>query len=148
MLRPRSAILGPAVALLSLSTTPLFAQHAFTETGAGVTRTYDPRVPTPRALLGYEIGEKFTTHRAMMRYIERIAATSRRVKVDTVSHTFEGREMLLLVVSSEANIARIADIQRDAKRIADPRGAAAGAVESAQGRMPSIVWLEHSVHGG
>ena len=148
MLRPRFAILGPAVALLTLATTPLLAQHAFTDTGAGVTRTYDPRVPTPRALLGYEIGEKFTSHRAMMRYIERIAATSRRVKVDTVAHTFEGREMLLLVVSSEANIARIADIQRDAKRIADPRGVAAGEVESVQKRMPAIVWLEHSVHGG
>ena len=69
MLRLRTAILCPAAAaLLFLSATPLIAQHAFTETGTGVVRRYDPRVPTPRVLLGYDIGEKFTTHRAMMRY--------------------------------------------------------------------------------
>ncbi len=133
---------------VTLFAAPLRAQHSYTEQANAPARTYDPRVPTPRALLGYEIGDRFTSHRAMMRYIERIAATSRRVKVDTVTRSFEGREMLLLTVTSEANHARLADIQRDAKRVADPRGAAAGEVDAAQKRLPSIVWLAHSVHGG
>jgi hypothetical protein len=105
-------------------------------------------VPTPAQILGYDIGARFTPQRAMMRYIERIAAASTRVKVDTVARTFEGREMLIITISSEANMARLAEIQRDAARIADPRGANAGDIDAAVKRIPSIVWLEHSVHGG
>jgi hypothetical protein len=120
------------------------AQHAFSEQGA----TYDARVPTPRAVLGYDFGQRFTTHRAMLRYIERLAAASPRIRVDTVARSFEGREMLLLTVTSEANMARLAQLQADAQRIADPRGAAAGEVDAAVRRLPAVVWLAHSVHGG
>jgi hypothetical protein len=127
-----------------LAASPAQAQHAFADPGA----TFDPRVPTPAQILGYDIGARFTPQRAMMRYIERIAAASKRVKVDTVARTFEGREMLIITISSEANMARLAEIQRDAKRIADPRGASAGDIDAAVKRIPSIVWLEHSVHGG
>jgi len=120
------------------------AQHAFAEAGG----TYNPAVPTPRALLGYELGARFTPQRLINRYIERIAAASRRVKVDTVGRTFEGRELLVLTVTSEANHARLTQIQADARRVADPRGAAAGDVDNAVRRLPAIVWLAHSVHGG
>lgn len=140
---------APAVALplaLALAGTPAAAraQHAFSEGSTA----YDAAVPTPRSVLGYELGGRFTPHRAILRYIERIAATSRRVRVDTVGRSFEGREMLVVTVSSEQNLARLAELQRDAQRVADPRGAAAGEVEAAQRRLPAIVWLAHSVHGG
>ena len=136
--------LGAAALAGALAASPAQAQHAFADPGA----TFDPRVPTPAQILGYDIGARFPPQRAMMRYIERIAATSKRVKVDTVARTFEGREMLIITISSEANMARLAEIQRDAKRIADPRGASAGDIDAAVKRIPSIVWLEHSVHGG
>jgi hypothetical protein len=45
-------------------------------------------------------------------------------------------------------MARLAEIQRDAQRVADPRGASADEVEAAAKRLPAIVWLAHSVHGG
>lgn len=138
----------PRIAVLALATTlalrPLGAQHAFADAGG----SYDPQVPTPRAVLGYELGERFTPQRLINRYIERIAAASRRVKVDTVGRTFEGREMLLLTLTSEANHARLAELQRDAQRVADPRGAAPGEVDAAVRRLPAVVWLAHSVHGG
>lgn len=138
----RAAVVVAAASLLAV--TPARAQHSYADAAA----TFDPRVPTPQSVLGYELGARFTTHRSMMRYIERLAAASRRVKVDTVARTFEGREMLILTVTSEANMARLAAIQADARRIADPRGAAAGDVDAVIKRIPSIVWLAHSVHGG
>ncbi len=138
----RSLLFGMAASLSAVA--PLGAQHSFGESGA----TYDPAVPTPRAILGYDLGSRFTTHRQLMRYVERIAATSKRVRVDTIARSFEGREMLLLVVSSEANMARLPQIQADARRIADPRGATPADIDAALKRIPSIVWLAHSVHGG
>jgi len=137
---------SPTLLLASVALAPLSAraQHTYSQPAA----TYDPRIPTPRALLGYNIGDRFTPHRAMMRYIERIAAATKRVKVDTVAHTFEGREMLLITVTSEANMARLSQIRADANRIADPRGAPAAELAAVVRRLPSIVWLAHSVHGG
>ena len=136
--------------LLALAASPLLAQHTFSEPG----NTYDPKVPTPKSLLGYEFGEQFTSHQRMMHYVERIAAASKRIKVDTVAHSFEGREMLVIAIGSEANIARISELQRDAQRIADPRGAsdrrgaAATDLDLIVRRLPVLIWLEHSVHGG
>jgi hypothetical protein len=128
----------------ALSAAPAHAQHSYAAPGA----TFDARVPTPAQILGYELGSRFTSHRAMMRYVERIAAASKRVKVDTVARSFEGREMLVIAVTSEANQTRLADIQKDAQRIADPRGASAAEIDAAIKRLPSVVWLAHSVHGG
>ena len=122
----------------------LFAQHGYSDPS----NTYDPNVPTPRAILGYEIGERFTPHRLLMRNVERIAAASRRMKVDTVARSFEGREMLILTVSSKRNLSRLKEIQADAQRVGDPRGVSASDLEAATKRLPAIVWIAHSVHGG
>ncbi|MGQ0765967.1 MAG: M14 family zinc carboxypeptidase, partial [Gemmatimonadota bacterium] len=132
------------LAILSLLTVPAAAQHSFSETG----RTYDPSVPTPRQVLGYDLGQRFTTHRAMTRYIERVAAASQRVKVDTVARSFEGREMFILTITSEVNHQRLERIRADARRAADPRGATQAEIDLVVGRLPAIVWLAHSVHGG
>ena len=56
--------------------------------------------------------------------------------------------MPLLTITREANQGRLGELQRDAQRVADPRGAAPGEVESAVRRLPAVVWLAHSVHGG
>lgn len=130
-------------ALLLFLATPLGAQHAFGGTGS-----YDPAVPTPRAALGYDLGQRFTPHHMIVRYLERLAATSRRVRVDTLARTFEGRELLMAVVTSEANQGRLAQIRMDAARLADPRGASAADLQTAAGRLPPIVWLGYTVHGG
>jgi hypothetical protein len=119
------------------------AQHSYNTSAA-----FDPAVPTPRAVLGYEVGERFTPHHMLMRYIDRLAATSRRLHVDTVAHTFEGRESVLVIATSEANQARLQQILGDARRIGDPRGASQGDIAAAVARMPSIAWLGYTVHGG
>ncbi|MEZ4455770.1 MAG: M14 family zinc carboxypeptidase, partial [Gemmatimonadales bacterium] len=130
-------------ALLVASAGPLAAQHAFHPDGS-----FDPAVPTPRSVLGYEIGDRFTPHHLLMRYLERVAATSRRVRLDTVAVTFEGREVMLAIVTSERNQTRLEEIRRDANTVADPRGRPAAEVDAAAARLPAIVWLGHSVHGG
>ncbi|HEX6560341.1 MAG TPA: M14 metallopeptidase family protein, partial [Longimicrobiales bacterium] len=123
------------------STAP--AQHTYSQGGA-----YDANVPTPQSVLGYTIGEHFTPHQLILRYVDRLAATSRRVHVDTVARTFEGREVLSVVITSQANQSRIAQIRADAQRLADPRGASQSDLNAVIARTPAIVWLGYTVHGG
>lgn len=133
---------GGAAAVLVLSGLPLGAQHPFAASTA-----YDPAVPTPRAVLGYELGERFTPHHLLMRYIERVALTSKRIRVDTLARTFEGREVVLVIATSEANVQRLADIKAAAGRLADPRGQGAAELSSLVASTPAIVWLGYTVHG-
>jgi hypothetical protein len=119
------------------------AQHPFSEDGS-----YDPRVPTPATILGYEPGERFTPHALLARYLERVAGASARVRLDTVAHTFEGRELFLAIVTSQANHQRLDEIKALARRVADPRGATQAELDDAVARLPAIVWLGYSVHGG
>ncbi|HLL45987.1 MAG TPA: M14 family zinc carboxypeptidase [Longimicrobiaceae bacterium] len=135
----RTALLS---ALLLSSVLPTAAQHAYS---AG--SDYDPAVPTPRSVLGYEVGERFTPHHLLVRYVERLAAASPRVRVDTVARSFEGREVLLVTVASEANARRLDAIRADAQRLASPGGAAAGELAAVMGRTPAVVWLGYTVHG-
>jgi hypothetical protein len=129
--------------LLVLAAPAARAQHAFSTGG-----TYDPAVPTPRAILGYDVGEAFTPHHLLARFLDRMAATSRRIRVDTIGRSVEGREMFLVVATSEANQARLAQIQADAARLADPRGSSAAELSAAAARLPAITWLGFTVHGG
>src|SRR5687768_3631035 len=108
------------------------AQHSFSESGS-----YDPTVPTPQSVLGYEVGDRFTPHHMIMRYLDRLAATSRRVKVDTVARTFEGRELVMVVVTSEANQGRIEQIRADNERLATLSGSPAE-LDAIAGRLPAV----------
>ena len=132
-----------AAVVLALTARAAVAQHAFSAGGG-----YDPAVPTPRAVLGYEVGDAFTPHALLGRYLERLAATSRRIRIDTIGRSVEGRELFLVVATSEANQARLDQVRADAARLADPRGALATDLAAAVARTPAITWLAFTVHGG
>ncbi len=137
----RTTLVASLVALAA-GPGPLAAQHPFAAGGS-----YDPAVPTPRSVLGYELGDRFTPHHLVARYLARLAATSRRIRLDTVAESFEGREVFLVVATSEANQARLDAIRADAARLADPRGASPAELAAIVARMPTIVWLGYTVHG-
>jgi hypothetical protein len=68
--------------------------------------------------------------------------------LDTLGHTFEGREYVTAIVTSERNHARLSQVRADAGRLADPRGAAAAELDAIVARMPAVVLLAYTVHGG
>ncbi len=142
MKRLLATIAPLSAALLIAHASPARAQHSYSTGGS-----YDPRVPPPSAVLGYEIGERFTPHHMLVRYLEALAASSDRVRLDTVAHSFEGREVMLAIVTSEANQARINEIRDNAALVADPRSFSASGRSAAADRLPVIVWLGFTVHG-
>lgn len=55
-------------------------------------------------------------------YFETLDAQSPRVVLERVGTTAEGRDMVLAVISSEANLARLDELKTFARRLSDPRG--------------------------
>ena len=80
-------------------------------------------VPTPEKVLGYAIGtpNKLTYTKDIHRYMRELEKASRRVKTFVIGHSEEGREILLVAISDEANIAQLDHYKDLTARLADPR---------------------------
>jgi hypothetical protein len=81
-------------------------------------------VPSPRAILGYDIGapKKLTYYADVVRYYQALAAASPRVKILNLGKTEEGRDSLMVFIGSEDSIAHLEDTKKNLARLADPRG--------------------------
>ncbi|MBF8293723.1 MAG: Zinc carboxypeptidase [Bacteroidetes bacterium] len=42
--------------------------------------TYDPKIPPPKSVLGYSIGERFTEYAALNAYFDKLSASSDRIR--------------------------------------------------------------------
>src|SRR5688572_4682465 len=84
-----------------------------------------PGVPTPKDVLGYHIGApgKLTYYADSLRYYRTLAAAlPGRVKVEPIGRSDEDRELVVVWVSSDANIRHLQTNRDNLAKIADPRG--------------------------
>lgn len=110
--------------------------------------SYDPAIPTHRKALGYDPGERISSHANIVKYLEALAAAvPNRMKVYDYGKTWEGRRLIYAVVGSEANIRRLTEIRDGMKRLADPRRTPQADATRLAGNLPAIVWLAYGVHG-
>lgn len=110
--------------------------------------SYDPEIPTPESVLGYEIGTFLTDHLQMVDYINRLSEASDRVKVIKYGQSVERRDMYLLVLASPDNLARIEEIRQAVQKLADPRVTNPEEAERIIQSIPPIAWLNCANDGG
>ncbi len=105
-------------------------------------------VPSPSQFLGFTVGADRTLadYRQIASYFHALDAASPRVAVQVLGKTTRGEDMLMAVISSEANLKNLARLKEIARRVADPRGLSdaemAGLVE--EGR--AIVLVTCNIH--
>ncbi len=75
--------------------------------------TYNPAIPTPKQVLGYEVGEWHVTHDQLVMYMKAVAEASERVIIEEIGRTHEKRPQVLLTISSPANLGKISQIKAD-----------------------------------
>lgn len=81
-------------------------------------------IPSPKDILGYHIGapRTLTYYADQLRYYRALAAASPRVSVETIGTSDEGRELVVVWISSDANMTSMAQNRANLAKIADPRG--------------------------
>ncbi len=81
------------------------------------------RVPSPTKALGHLAGapNELSSVAQVHDYFRKLAAASGRVRIETIGKSEEGREILLAIVSSEANLAQLDHYRDITNRLADPR---------------------------
>lgn len=80
-------------------------------------------VPTPMAVLGDVAGAPgmLPYSHEVYKYMRMVEKASPRVKVYSIGQTEEGREMIAVAVSSEANLAKLEENRARLAKLADPR---------------------------
>ena len=107
------------------------------------------KVPSPDKVIGYVIGtpDKLTYTKDVYRYMRELEKASPRVKVFSIGQSDEGREMLAVVISDEATIAKLDRIKEVNARLADPRMIKDDAEAAALiAETKPIYWATGSIH--
>ncbi len=105
--------------------------------------TYSPEVPTPKEVIGFHPGEWHVGHDQLVYYMQSIAGSSDRVIIEEFARTYENRPLVQLIITSEANHARLEEIRSQHVLLSDPARSGSLNTES----MPIVIWLGYSVHG-
>ena len=104
--------------------------------------------PTPRDVLGFTPGDdyKLADFRQLQSYFQALDAASDRVTVYSAGKSTEGNDMLVALISSEANLAR-ADHYRDiSKKLAYVRGVGPDAARALARDGKAVVWIDNGLH--
>jgi len=103
--------------------------------------TYNPNVPTPKEVLGFEVGEWHATHDQLVTYMKAVAESSDRVKFEETGRTYEMRPQTLLTITSPANLSRVDQIKADRQKLRESEAS----VNAAD--LPAVMFMGYSVHG-
>ena len=105
-------------------------------------------VPAPDAFLHHIVGapDILDYTKDINAYMRLLASKSPRVKVFSIGTSEEGREMLVALVSDEANLARMDRYKEITRRLADPRGLSDAVAQKLIAEGKPIYWADGSIH--
>ena len=104
--------------------------------------TYDQNIPTPKSIVGHEVGEWHITHDKLAQYMYALAEASDRISVENRGTTFEGRQLLLLTITSPANQNNLESIRQNHVALTEN-----GSSSLNTANMPVVVYQGFSIHG-
>ncbi|NJB72479.1 hypothetical protein GGR42_002970 [Saonia flava] len=104
--------------------------------------TYNKNIPTPKDVIGHEVGEWHVTHDKLMFYMQTLAKASNRITIENRGATYEGRPILLLTITSPKNHTNIEKIRVDHMSLSE-----SGANSLSIADMPIVVYQGFSIHG-
>jgi hypothetical protein len=107
------------------------------------------KVPSPEKILGYAVGtpNKLTYTKDLYRYYRALAAASPRVRILVASEkSEEGREQMLILISDEANLARLDRYKDITAKLSDPRKLSETEAHTLIAEGKPFYWASGSIH--
>jgi len=102
---------------------------------------FKSNITSPENFLGYEIGDYHTRHDQIVSYFKELDSQSDEATLITYGKTYEGRPLVMLVISSAKNLQNLKSIQAEhTKAVAENK------LESTS-NLPLIINMGYSVHG-
>ena len=105
--------------------------------------SYDPKIPTPESVLGFNVGDQHVSHDQVVMYMKMLDQASDRITMVEYAQSYEHRKLLLLTITNPENQKNIEQIKAQHVALSDPAKSANLNLEE----MPIVVWQGFSVHG-
>lgn len=97
---------------------------------------------SPDEFLGYPLGSRFTSQEQVVDYFKYLGKVSKNLKIVSYGKSYEGRELLVAIVSSKDNIDNLELIRKNNLELAKGQKTF---VKPA--KQPVVLWLSYNVHG-
>lgn len=104
---------------------------------------YNPAIPTPKSVIGHEVGEWHVTHDKLVNYMMALDRASDRITLEQTGLTHEARPLLLLTITSPKNHQNIDALRTQHLQLSD--ASKSGSLDLKG--MPAVFYLGCSIHG-
>ncbi len=104
--------------------------------------TYDPNIPTPESVIGFNVGDWHVSHDKLVFYMQTLAKSSDRITIENRGSSFEGRPILLLTITSPKNHQQLENIRQQHLALTE-LGSSSLNIDN----MPVVVYQGFSIHG-
>lgn len=105
-------------------------------------------VPSPKSHFGFNIGDnyKLATFTATEAYLKKLAASSNKVKLNTIGTTEEGRNHYMMVVSSPENIKQLQKYKTISQKLARAESLSDAEAKQLADEGKAVVWIDGGLH--
>ncbi|MHC4942426.1 MAG: M14 family metallopeptidase [Planctomycetota bacterium] len=105
-------------------------------------------VPDPEEILGFKPGtdSKLADWDMILRYFQALDQASDRVTIEKIGWSSMGRVMIVAVISSEANVAKLREIKTAMKRLSDPRSLPLAEAQALAAETPLVLFVGCAQH--
>ncbi len=111
-------------------------------------RNVPPAITSPMAQWGHAIGDDYflVDYQQAWQYWHQLARESPRLTLTDIGKTSEGRPMMMAIVTSPANHARLARYQDISRRLSLADGLAEAQARALAREGKSVVWIDGGLH--
>ncbi|MEP2024087.1 M14 metallopeptidase family protein, partial [Reichenbachiella sp.] len=103
----------------------------------------NPNIPTPKSIIGHEVGEWHISHDKLVQYMYALAKASDRIEIEEYARSHENRPLLTLKISSPDNIQNLEKLRQEHLQLSDFNLSKNLDLNN----MPLVAYLGYSIHG-
>ena len=103
---------------------------------------YNQNIPTPKSIIGHEVGDYHITHDKLVQYMYALEKASDRISIENRGTTFEGRPLILITITAPTNHTNIEGIKKTHVALTEKNSQQLNTAT-----MPAVVYQGFSIHG-
>lgn len=105
-------------------------------------------VPSPKSHFGFNIGDNYqlANYTQTEAYLQKLAAASNKMKLQSIGTTEEGRTQYMVVVSDPANLSKLAKYKSISQQMARAEGLTDVDAKQLANEGKAVVWIDGGLH--
>ena len=105
-------------------------------------------VPSPKSHFGFNIGDNFqlANYTQTEAYLQKLAAASNKMKLQSIGTTEEGRTQYMVIVSDPSNLAKLSKYKSISQQMARAEGLTDADAKQLANEGKAVVWIDGGLH--